>query len=56
MHARLLADDLRLIGFHDAVRVRVVETDEIDRFDPQHLSFFNANTPEDLSVAGRIVE
>ncbi len=51
IEARLRANDLRLIGFHDAVRVRVVETDEIDRFDPQHLSFFNANTPEDLAAA-----
>ncbi len=58
MQARLLAGDLPLISFHDAVRVRVVEADEIDRFDPQHLSFFNANTPEDLATAqslGRVV-
>lgn len=54
MKARLLEDDLRLIGFHDALRVRVVESDEVDRFDPQHLSFFNANTPEDLLIAQAI--
>jgi molybdenum cofactor guanylyltransferase len=51
IQARLSADDLRLIGFLEDVRVRVVEPAEIDRFDPQHLSFFNANTPEDLAVA-----
>jgi molybdopterin-guanine dinucleotide biosynthesis protein A len=45
---RLLHNDLRAIGFLDLVRVRVIEPDEVDRFDPQHLSFFNANTPEDL--------
>lgn len=55
MEARLRADDLRLIGFHDSVRVRVVEPDEVDRFDPQHLSFFNANTPEDLRAARQLV-
>jgi molybdopterin-guanine dinucleotide biosynthesis protein A len=54
MQARLKADDLRLIGFLDAVRVRVVEGEEVDRFDPQHLSFFNANTPEDFALAQAI--
>jgi molybdenum cofactor guanylyltransferase len=53
---QLRGDDLRLIGFLDSVRVRVVEPEEIDRFDPQHLSFFNANTPEDLEIASRLVE
>jgi molybdopterin-guanine dinucleotide biosynthesis protein A len=51
MEARLRADDLRLIGFHEAVRVRVVEPGEVDQFDPKHLSFFNVNTPEDLRIA-----
>ena len=54
--ARLETDDLRLIGFHDAVRVRVVEPNEVDRFDPQHWSFFNVNTPEDLELVSRIVK
>jgi molybdenum cofactor guanylyltransferase len=53
---QLRGDDLRLIGFLDSVRVRVVEPEEIDRFDPQHLSFFNANTPEDLEIARQTVE
>ncbi len=55
MEARLKADDLRPISFHDAVRVRVVEAEEIDRFDPEHRSFFNVNTPEDVGLAGSIV-
>jgi len=33
------------------VRVRYVEADEIDRFDPSHLSFFNINTKSDLARA-----
>jgi molybdopterin-guanine dinucleotide biosynthesis protein A len=33
------------------VRVRYVETEEIDRFDPEHLSFFNVNTKSDLARA-----
>lgn len=33
------------------VRVRYVEAEEIERFDPKHLSFFNINTEADLKVA-----
>lgn len=33
------------------VRVRYVEAEEIDRFDPEHLSFFNVNTESDLAKA-----
>ncbi len=54
IQARLRAGDLRLIGFHDSVRVRTVES-EVDRFDPEHWSFFNVNTPEDLELASSIV-
>jgi molybdopterin-guanine dinucleotide biosynthesis protein A len=55
MERRLLADDLRLISFHPDVRVRIVEPSEVEQFDPQRLSFFNANTPEDLATASRLV-
>jgi molybdopterin-guanine dinucleotide biosynthesis protein A len=37
------------------VRVRYVEESEIDSFDPQHLTFFNINTPADLERAEQIV-
>ncbi len=53
---RLRAGDLRAIGFHDSVRVRVVEATEVDPFDPQHWSFFNVNTPEDLKTAQALRE
>ncbi len=33
------------------VKVRYVEADEINRFDPRHLSFFNINTETDLKMA-----
>jgi molybdopterin-guanine dinucleotide biosynthesis protein A len=46
---RLLArGDLKIIDFFSEVRVRYVEEGEVDIFDPQHLSFFNVNTPHDL--------
>jgi molybdopterin-guanine dinucleotide biosynthesis protein A len=50
----LEAGQLRIISFFPDVRVRFVDEAEIDRFDPQHLSFFNVNTPEDLEAARRM--
>jgi molybdopterin-guanine dinucleotide biosynthesis protein A len=43
-----------IIELFDFVKVRYVESEEIDRFDPQHLSFFNINTKKDLELARRI--
>jgi molybdopterin-guanine dinucleotide biosynthesis protein A len=48
------ADRLKVIGFHSDVRVRSVTAEEIDRLDPQRLSFFNVNTPADLAEAERL--
>ena len=46
---RLLArGGLKIVGFFSEVRVRYVEEEEVDIFDPQHLSFFNVNTLNDL--------
>lgn len=43
--------DLRIVHFFPQVRVRYVEQEEIDAFDPRHLSFFNINTEADLEKA-----
>ena len=43
-----------IIELFDFVKVRYVEAEEVDRFDPQHLSFFNINTKEDLELARKI--
>ena len=48
---RLRARQLKIAGFFDDVRVRYVGAEEIDSFDSERLSFFNVNTPEDLSRA-----
>lgn len=48
------AGRMRMISFYPEVRVRWVEETEIDRYDPQHLSFFNVNTPADLEAARRL--
>jgi len=44
-----------VIDLFNYVKVRYVEAEEIDRFDPKHLSFFNINTREDLERAKEIV-
>ena len=54
IRAALDADRMRMISFFPDVRVRFVDEAEIDQFDPQHLSFFNVNTPEDLEQARRL--
>ncbi len=38
------------------VKVRYLEAGEIDRFDPERLSFFNINTKADLETARRLVK
>ena len=45
-----------IIELFDFVRVRYVEAEEIDRFDPEHLSFFNINTIKDLELARKIAD
>jgi molybdopterin-guanine dinucleotide biosynthesis protein A len=44
---RLLAGQLKIVGFFDEVRVRYVERDDVARFDPEFHSFLNMNTPSD---------
>ena len=51
IEARLQADDLKISGFFDDVRIRYLEEGEVRQFDPQLLSFFNVNSPEDLARA-----
>jgi molybdopterin-guanine dinucleotide biosynthesis protein A len=38
------------------VRVRYVEAEEINRFDPKHLSFFNINNEADLETARELAK
>lgn len=45
----------RVVSFFHQLRIRYVEQEEIDIFDPQHLSFFNINTLEDLEFARQVL-
>jgi molybdopterin-guanine dinucleotide biosynthesis protein A len=48
---QLKAGNLRVVSFLSQVRVRYIEGDEIDVFDPDHLSIFNINSQADLDQA-----
>lgn len=56
IHRQLQQDNLKINGFLDKVRVRYVGNEEVDRFDQQHLSFFNINTQADLEKARDMLE
>ncbi len=43
--------DLQVRRLFPLVKMRYVEAEEIDRFDPRHLSFFNINNEADLARA-----
>jgi molybdopterin-guanine dinucleotide biosynthesis protein A len=45
-----------IVELFNYIKVRFIEAEEIDRFDPKHLSFFNINTKEDLERAKKIAE
>ncbi len=51
----LRRNELRIIGFLSQVQVRYVEDHEVDIFDPEHLSFFNINTQDDLMLAQELI-
>jgi molybdopterin-guanine dinucleotide biosynthesis protein A len=48
--------NLSITKLFTLVRVRYVGAEEIDRFDPKHLSFFNINTEADLNRARELVK
>ena len=47
--------ELQIFQFFPFVKMRYVEEEEIDKFDPEHLSFFNINTEKDLMQAKEIL-
>ena len=45
----------QIIAFFDHVEVDYVDADEIARFDPKRLSFFNVNSPADWQLAQELL-
>jgi molybdopterin-guanine dinucleotide biosynthesis protein A len=50
----LMEGRLSVLQLLTLTRVRYIETEEINRFDPEHLSFLNINTENDLERARRL--
>ena len=48
--------ELKINRIFDFVRVKYISPEEIDRFDPKHLSFFNINTAADLEKAKKLIK
>ena len=53
LEAQLVRGELRPVFLFDKVRTRKIEPAEIKRFDPEGLSFFNMNSPDDYHEALR---
>ena len=51
----LAAGELRVHALYDRIGARIVEPHEWQAFDPQGLSFFNINTPEDFEKANKYI-
>jgi molybdopterin-guanine dinucleotide biosynthesis protein A len=49
------AGRLKITGFFDQVRVRVIEGELLTRYDPHDVMFFNANTPEEYERARQML-
>jgi molybdopterin-guanine dinucleotide biosynthesis protein A len=51
IEAALVADDLKLIAWFPQVKVRTLTQNELSRHDPDHLAFWNLNTPDEFAQA-----
>ncbi|HVM71843.1 MAG TPA: molybdenum cofactor guanylyltransferase [Anaerolineales bacterium] len=51
VHAALEAGEFKMTGWLSDLSVRVVLPDEVARFDPQGLAFWNLNTPQEFQAA-----
>jgi molybdopterin-guanine dinucleotide biosynthesis protein A len=47
-------NELQISKLFSTVKVKYVEEDETNRFDPEHLSFFNINSQDDLERARKL--
>ena len=54
IEAAIAADLWKVIAWFPQVKVRVLTSDEIRRYDPQGLAFWNVNTPEEFIEAEKI--
>jgi molybdopterin-guanine dinucleotide biosynthesis protein A len=53
---KIAAGRLKITGFFDQVRVRVIDGALLADYDPHDVMFFNANTPEEYAMAQRMLQ
>ena len=51
IEAAIEADQWKLISWFPQVKVRILPPDEVKRYDPSGLAFWNLNTPEEFTEA-----
>jgi molybdopterin-guanine dinucleotide biosynthesis protein A len=56
IEAAIDADQWKVIAWFPQVNVRVLTPEEIQRYDPSGLAFWNVNTPEEFAEAERIAK
>jgi len=56
MEEHIRKGKMKISDLFDEINVRYAESDEIERYDPQHLSLFNINSEADLKHAQAIFE
>lgn len=54
IEAAIDADLWKVVAWFPQVRIRVLTVDEIARYDPKHLAFWNVNSPEEFAEAERL--
>ena len=54
IQAAIAADQWKVIAWFPQVKVRVLTSEEIERYDPSGLAFWNVNTPEEFAQAEKI--
>jgi molybdopterin-guanine dinucleotide biosynthesis protein A len=56
IEASIEADQWKVVAWFPQVKVRVLTSDEIKRYDPMGLAFWNVNTPEEFAKAEEIAQ
>lgn len=54
IEAAIAADQWKVIAWFPQVKVRVLTSDELKRFDPDGVAFWNVNTPEEFAQAEQL--
>lgn len=56
VQAAIEADQWKLISWFPQVKVRILQPEEVKRFDPSGLAFWNLNTPEEFAEAEKLAQ